>query len=89
METKQTAVEWLVDKLMKESTGYISLDALVSYTKQALEMEKEYTNSLKIDENKLYSDIEHAIITWTLDGTRTAGSLTREIMLIIKQQEDE
>ena len=42
-----------------------------------------------MDENKLYSAIEHAIITWTLDGTRTAGSLTREIMLIIKQQQDE
>ena len=40
-------------------------------------------------EDKLYSTIEHAIITWTLDGTRTAGSLTREIMLIIKQQQDE
>jgi len=40
-------------------------------------------------EDKLYSDIELAIIRWTLDGTRTAGSLTREIMLIIKQQQDE
>ena len=42
-----------------------------------------------MDENKLYSAIEHAIITWTLDGTKTAGSLTREIMLIIKQEQDE
>lgn len=41
MENKLTAVEWLVNKLMKESTGYISIDALVSYTEQALEMEKE------------------------------------------------
>jgi hypothetical protein len=41
-----------------------------------------------MDEDKLYSAIELAIIRWTLDGTRTAGSLTREIMLIIKQQED-
>jgi hypothetical protein len=42
-----------------------------------------------MDENKLYSAIELAIIRWTLDGTRTAGSLTREIMSIIKQQDDE
>lgn len=42
-----------------------------------------------MDENKLYSAIEAAIIRWTLDGTRTAGSLTREIMLIIKQEQDE
>ena len=42
-----------------------------------------------MDEKKLYSAIEAAIIRWTLDGTKTAGSLTREIMLIIKQQDDE
>jgi len=41
MENKLTAIEWLVNKLMKESTGYISLDALASYTEQALEIEKE------------------------------------------------
>jgi hypothetical protein len=38
-----------------------------------------------MDEKKLYSAIEHAIIKWVLDGTKTAGSLTREIMLLIKQ----
>jgi len=37
-------------------------------------------------ENELYSAIEAAIIRWNLDGTKTAGSLTREIMLLIKQQ---
>ena len=42
-----------------------------------------------MDKDKLYSAIEHAIITWTLDGTRTAGSLTREIMSLIEQQQDE
>jgi hypothetical protein len=38
-------------------------------------------------EDKLYSTIEAAIIRWTLDGTKTAGELTREIMEIIKQQD--
>ena len=37
-----------------------------------------------VDEAKVYSAIEAAIIRWTLDRTKTAGSLTREIMLIIK-----
>ena len=37
--------------------------------------------------NELYSDIEKAIIRWNIDGTKTAGELTREIMLIIKQQD--
>lgn len=39
-----------------------------------------------MDENKLYTAIEHAIIKWVIDGTKTAGSLTREIILIIEQQ---
>jgi hypothetical protein len=38
-------------------------------------------------EDKLYSAIETAIIRWNLNGTKTAGSLTREIMLLIKQQD--
>jgi hypothetical protein len=38
-------------------------------------------------ENELYSAIEAAIIRWNLDGTETAGSLTREIMSIIKHYE--
>lgn len=38
-------------------------------------------------EDKLYSAIENAIIKWVIDGTRTAGSLTREIMLLVEQQD--
>ena len=38
--------------------------------------------------DELYSAIEAAIIRWSLDGTKTAGSLTREIMSIIKQQDN-
>jgi hypothetical protein len=40
-------------------------------------------------EDELYSAIEIAIIRWNLDGTKTAGELTREIMLMIKQQEND
>jgi hypothetical protein len=36
--------------------------------------------------NELYSAIEAAIIRWNLDGTKTAGSLTREIMSITEQE---
>ena len=32
----------------------------------------------------LYSEIEHLIIQWNNDGTKTAGSLTREIMELVK-----
>ena len=48
-----------------------------------------YINNKTMTEDKLYSAIENAIIKWVINGTRTAGSLTREIMLIIKQQQDE
>jgi hypothetical protein len=42
-----------------------------------------------MDENKLYSAIEHAIIKWVIDGTKTAGSLTRDIMLLVEQMDKE
>ena len=35
----------------------------------------------------LYSEIETLIIRWNNDGTKTAGSLTREIMKLIKSYE--
>ena len=41
-----------------------------------------------IDETKMYSVIEDAIIRWNLDSTKTAGELTRKIMLIIKIDND-
>jgi hypothetical protein len=31
----------------------------------------------------LYSEIEHLIIRWNIDGTKTAGSLTRDIMKLL------
>lgn len=37
-------------------------------------------------ENDQYNKIENAIIRWSNDGTKTAGSLTREIINIIKQK---
>jgi hypothetical protein len=40
------------------------------------------------EENELYKSIEEAIIRWSLDGTKTAGSLTREIISIIKDHNE-
>jgi hypothetical protein len=55
---------------------------------------KDYISNSNIEEvvqklsleDQLYGDIELAIIRWVIDNTRTAGSLTREIMSIIEQQ---
>ena len=37
-----------------------------------------------MEEKELYSEIENLIIVWNIDGTKTAGSLTRDIMKLIK-----
>jgi|LakMenEpi03Aug12_release.lakeMendotaPanAssembly.Ray.scaffolds.fasta_scaffold5951100_1 hypothetical protein len=37
-----------------------------------------------VDNVELYSEIEHLIIAWNIDGTKTAGHLTRQIMKLIK-----
>jgi len=45
--------------------------------------------SAGMDENKkkeLYSDIENLIIRWSNDGTKTAGSLTRDIMKLVEAE---
>jgi hypothetical protein len=36
----------------------------------------------------LYSEIEYLIIMWCNDGTKTAGSLTREIMKLINENKN-
>lgn len=43
-------------------------------------------DSCDLELKKLYSEIEYLIIMWSNNGTKTAGSLTREIMdLLIKK----
>lgn len=41
---------------------------------------------MKEEQVKLYREIETAIINWNNDGTKTAGSLTREIMEILSKE---
>ena len=41
-----------------------------------------------MDSETLYSEIEHLIIKWVIDGTKTAGSLTREIMKLIESKDE-
>jgi hypothetical protein len=35
---------------------------------------------------QLYSEIEDLIIRWSSDGTKTAGSLTRDIMKLVEAE---
>ena len=53
--------------------------------KKANEVLEKTKDSLptSVRENILYSEIEHLIIGWSIDGTKTAGHLTRQIMELI------
>lgn len=45
---------------------------------------REKISVIDESEKDLYTQIENLIISWSNDGTKTAGSLTREIMALIK-----
>ena len=45
----------------------------------------EKTKETKISE-ELYSKIERIVIAWSIDGTKTAGYLTRQIMELLNKQ---
>lgn len=47
----------------------------------------ERFGKLIMKKDTLYSEIEHLIIRWNIDGTKTAGSLTRDIMKLIESYE--
>ena len=42
----------------------------------------------KKEQQTLYSEIETLIIKWNIDGTKTAGSLTRDIMKLIENKNE-
>ena len=49
------------------------------------ELTESIMRNIKENSDKVYSDIEHAIIDWSNDGTQTAGTLTRTIMELLKK----
>jgi len=51
--------------------------------KENLEYHK-FVNNMNEHQIKLYREVENMIINWSNDGTKTAGSLTREIMAQLK-----
>lgn len=40
----------------------------------------------QINDMSLYQKIELAIISWNIDGTKTAGTLTRKILKLIEDE---
>jgi hypothetical protein len=85
-------VRWVIEKLKQQDKQMIDRahHAITrikgkDYAPNVHEIQ-EWIDKQQDTEDELYSAIEAAIIRWNLDGTKTAGELTREIMLIIKQQ---
>jgi hypothetical protein len=50
--------------------------------------EWDEVNIYKQNKQTLYSEIETLIIKWNIDGTKTAGSLTRDIIKLIENKNE-
>jgi hypothetical protein len=74
-------------KVCAESAVSIELRGLSSGDSVLYIEEEEYARIINsADDLSLYSQIEHLIIKWNIDGTKTAGHLTRQIMKLIEKQ---
>jgi hypothetical protein len=88
---KSQTVELLVDFISKkEIVKYLkSLNkAFLLSTHSSKTLDKKYTEEdmWSNDGTKdLYSKIENLIIIWNIDGTKTAGTLTRQIMKLLNK----
>jgi hypothetical protein len=68
---------------MKKHYGHLHLSKkLIMDTLKERDPNKEWDERF----NQLYSEIETAIIHWSNDGTQTAGTLTREIIELLKKK---
>jgi protein involved in ribonucleotide reduction len=72
---KDDAIEEIVAKYIQSNTYEFAQE----YHKAKLELTEISSNS------DLYSQIEYSIIVWSIDGTKTAGNLTREIIELINK----
>jgi len=65
-------VEWEIENGIKSPLVDVSTQEMVNF---------EHSPQLS-----LYSKIEYLIIMWSNDGTKTAGTLTRQIMELLKNK---
>lgn len=73
----------LIEQIRKLEPGfnriYMANQDLENYLGNLSNRDEDFENL----NDKMYSRIEHLIIQWNIDGTKTAGSLTREIMELL------
>ena len=75
----------ITEKEIISITNDMELGRLIRKRFWNLKEEKEYLNNVGYV-STLYSGIENLIISWEIDGTETAGHLTRQIMQLIEKQ---
>lgn len=78
MKTK----EEIEDIANKEYEYYINGYHMASFTNGYIKCQEDLT----VD---IYSKIENLIMTWSIDGTQTAGTLTRQIIKLLNPQEND
>jgi hypothetical protein len=65
-------VEWEIENGIKSPLVDVSTQEMVNFERSP--------------QLSLYSKIEYLIIMWSNDGTKTAGTLTRQIMELLKNK---
>jgi hypothetical protein len=75
----------ITEKEIISITNDMDLGRLIRKRFWNLKEENEYLNNVGYV-STLYSGIENLIINWEIDGTETAGHLTRQIMQLIEKQ---
>ena len=83
--TYEERIQWFISKYYESGIEYEGL--LVSMKDTNLDSFQWYDETVSIPkygDDALYSEIEHLIIMWSNDGTKTAGHLTRQIMELLR-----
>lgn len=75
-----------LEPLIEDKIAQDDPDVIDFYMGVCCSITEEYIKSLA--DNKLYSDIEDLVIRWSNDGTKTAGHLTRQIITLIKGEDE-
>ena len=75
-----------LEPLIEDKIAQDDPDVIDFYMGVCCTITEEYVKSLADD--KLYSEIEDLVIRWSNDGTKTAGNLTRQIISLIKGEDE-
>ena len=84
-----SAITSKTDKMSDEQVNKFAVNVnnkLGDLIKTTNEFIKKVSSHSKPDYDKHYSEIENAIMEWSRDGNKTAGTLTRKIIRILKKK---